>query len=198
MQFPVLWHGGHAVPDSSAIIDYLFSTYPEQMAVLSPPDDKACASPMPLMPQADVAPTDRLSAVPVPLNRLSEPAFPPMFCAADPSVSALFAVNSRVLMAQSPAAACCLDASVGPGFRSCQCPNGSAYVIMHTYILFILGTDIFLVEAQHGSNPHLICLEFAMVFMLLCRFFGGCPFHLALHPGVLAQCAVTSTRLYCG
>lgn len=47
MQFPVLWHGGQAVPDSSAIIDYLFNTYPEQMAVLTPPDDKSCAPPAP-------------------------------------------------------------------------------------------------------------------------------------------------------
>lgn len=44
MQFPVLWHGGQAVPDSSAIVTYLFNTYPKQMAIFNPPNVQAYGS----------------------------------------------------------------------------------------------------------------------------------------------------------
>ena len=42
MQFPVLWHGENIVPDSSAIVEYLFNTYPSQMASLTPTDPVRC------------------------------------------------------------------------------------------------------------------------------------------------------------
>lgn len=42
LQFPVLRHGDLVVPDSSTIFDYLKSTYPKEMSVLSPPDAQAC------------------------------------------------------------------------------------------------------------------------------------------------------------
>eukprot|EP00892_Ulva_mutabilis_P003101 jgi/Ulvmu1/12792/UM097_0019.1 len=42
-KFPVLWHGGQAVPDSSAIVTYLFNTYPKQMAIFTPPTAQAGA-----------------------------------------------------------------------------------------------------------------------------------------------------------
>eukprot|EP00892_Ulva_mutabilis_P003100 jgi/Ulvmu1/12791/UM097_0018.1 len=42
-KFPVLWHGGKPIPDSSAIFEYLLNTYPDQMAVLTPADAKAKA-----------------------------------------------------------------------------------------------------------------------------------------------------------
>lgn len=42
-KFPVLWHGGQAVPDSSAIFTYLSNTYPKQMAVFNAPNPQAAA-----------------------------------------------------------------------------------------------------------------------------------------------------------
>lgn len=44
VQFPVLRHGNNIVPDSSAIFEYLKSTYPSEMSVFSPPDAKTCVS----------------------------------------------------------------------------------------------------------------------------------------------------------
>lgn len=41
MQLPVLWHGGQAIPDSSAIVTYLFNTYPKNMSVFKAPNAQA-------------------------------------------------------------------------------------------------------------------------------------------------------------
>ena len=43
VQMPVLFHGKNVVPDSSAIVEYLFNTYPSQMAPLIPTDPVRCA-----------------------------------------------------------------------------------------------------------------------------------------------------------
>ena len=42
MQLPVLWHGKHCVPDSSAIVTYLTNTFPEEIGPLTPSDPHRC------------------------------------------------------------------------------------------------------------------------------------------------------------